>query len=271
MKKKFALSALALTSACSSILCFGQEQESSKIQSISKSIPVNHKKTTSKQDTNKNLKTVDDQKVPSSFPNRGKLLQEGKNDINQQPTLPVLDYKSQTSGIPVTNVLQEVAQNPDKKTTNNDGQINIESQTPEQTPEVAATISETPVLMSFPAASIGTWTVQVDPDWLVTISISADGTVSRLDQPEGYAYYAQPQSVHFNGVYDRGNGYYELVGNNGTNQSIMIIAGIGGANIKYSFGMHLEGDKLIPVLWQTGIDSEFNFESPLSGPTLIKQ
>ncbi|XCY61986.1 hypothetical protein ABG810_07530 [Streptococcus iniae] len=267
MKKKFAVSTLVLTLACSSILCFGQEQKSAKKQPISKAIPVSHLKMTRKKDANEVFKAVDDKKLTSSSPIRGNLPQQvqEQSHVNQQTTLPILDEKDQAFELPVTTATQEVAQVADAKTTNNGEQVNRMSQTPE-----VATLPALQTLMPLPVASIGTWTVQVEPDWLVTITVSADGTVSRVDQSETYTYYSQPQSVHFNGVYDRGNGNYELVGDYGTNQAIMIIGGIGGANIKYTFGMHLDGNSLIPVLWQTDIASEFDFASPLSGPTLRK-
>ncbi|CAM4215268.1 hypothetical protein AT575_05465 [Streptococcus penaeicida] len=278
MKKKIMISAVVLTLACSSILCLGQDQESAQEQFNNKAIPVSHQKAASKAVV-KDSQKVDGKKATiSSLQNNISLPQEehgvtaqgSENQTLNSDTVSQANAVSEKSSKASSQVISEASLS-DGSVTKAQTNASAETNTTSQSQEVVANTVVTPTLLPIPAALVGTWTVQPDTDWLVTITISADGTVTRVDKSSGYVRYAQAQTAYFNGVYDRGNGYYELVGNNGYNQAIMIPGGIGGANIKYTFGFQLQGTSLLPVLWQTGINSEFDYSYPLGGSSLVKQ
>lgn len=278
MKKKVAISVVVLTMACSSILCLGQDQESAQEQFSNKAAQVSHQKVTSqavlktgqKDDSKKDANFNPKNNVNLSQSEQGVAVQDS---VNQKLNSETVGQANDVSDKPSVGDSQMMSPERNPIESTNMGQVNEGDQinSTNQSQMVENNLADTPTLLAMPTASIGTWTVQVYPDWLITITISADGTVTRVDKSSGYDYYAQPQSAYFNGVYDRGNGYYELVGDNGYKQAIMIPGGIGGANIKYTFGFHLEGTSLVPVLWQTGEHSEFDFSSPLGGLGLVKQ
>lgn len=281
MKKKVIISAVVLTLACTSILCLGQDQESAQEQFSNKAIPVSHQKAASKTDVKDSQKVEDKKAATASLQNNISLPQEehvvavqgSENQTLNSETVSEENVVSENSSIDTSDTSTVAV--PETKTSgiSEKAQTNAsaETSTTSQSQDATDKSLVTPTLLPIPAALVGTWTVQPDPDWLVTITILADGTVTRVDKSSGYVHYAQPQTAYFNGVYDRGNGYYELVGNNGYNQAIMIPGGIGGANIKYSFGFQLQGTSLVPVLWQTGTNSEFDYSYPLGGLSLVKQ
>lgn len=277
MKKKVIISAVVLTLACSSILCLGQDQESAQEQFSNKAIPVSHQKAASKTDVKDSQKVEGKKAATASLQNNISLPQEEQGMTAQASSNQNLNKEAASQATEVTEkssassqIISE-ASHTDGSVTKAQTNASAETSTNSQNQEVVDNTVLTPTLLPIPAALVGTWTIQTDPDWLVTITISADGSVTRVDKSSGYVHYAQPQTAYFSGVYDRGNGYYELVGNNGYNQAIMIPGGIGGANIKYSFGFQLQGTSLLPVLWQTGINSEFNYSYPLGGISLVKQ
>ncbi|MCC9774537.1 hypothetical protein HK215_00030, partial [Streptococcus agalactiae] len=47
--------------------------------------------------------------------------------------------------------------------------------------------------------------------------------------------------------------------------------GIGGLKVKYAYGIKIEGNKIIPVIWQTSSDGEFDYHKPLLSKPLTKQ
>lgn len=278
MKKKIMISAVVLTLACSSILCLGQDQESAQEQFNNKAIPVSYQKAASKAGV-KDSQKVDGKKATTSSLQNNIILpqveqvvavQASENQTLNSETVSQANVVSEKTTID-TSIVVVPETKPSGIAEKAQTNASAETSTTSQSQDVADKSLVTPTLLPIPAALVGTWSVQPDPDWLVTITISADGTVTRVDKSSGYVHYAQPQSAYFNGVYDRGNGYYELVGNNGYNQAIMIPGGIGGANIKYTFGFQLQGTSLVPVLWQTGNNSEFDYSYPLGGISLIKQ
>ncbi|MGT2686574.1 hypothetical protein [Streptococcus porcinus] len=273
MTKKFVVSVLVVLLACSSILYLGQYKEAGKEHFPNRVTSLKQKKAVANKNTSNlsklSKKTGDKKMKTVEFLNNKTDLDKGQSQEaqNQQAMLPPRDKTSPSSEIPVTGVTKEVNQPNVLDDKENSAQVSKASQSSE---EMTPTLDRS-ALAPMPVSSIGTWAIQLKSDFFVTITISEDGTVTRVDQSLKSSSDVQSKTVHFKGVYDRGNGNYQLVGNYGADQAIMILGGIGGYNIKYVFGMHVEGNSLTPILWQTGIDSEFDYNVPLTGPTLIKQ
>lgn len=122
-----------------------------------------------------------------------------------------------------------------------------------------------------PDGVVGTWKGEKD-DITYTLIFAEDGTVTRKVD------YKDPKKADENKVAkitkseDKSNGNYRLNFATPSDGAIMVIGGgIGGANIQYAYGLNISGDSLTPVIWQTGMDSEFDFSKPLPGLTLKKQ
>ncbi|KHD44684.1 zinc ribbon domain-containing protein [Streptococcus hongkongensis] len=122
-----------------------------------------------------------------------------------------------------------------------------------------------------PDGLVGTWTGERD-GIAYTLIIAQDGTVTRKVE------YKDPKRPDENKVAkitkseDKSNGNYRLTFASPTDGSIMVIGGgIGGANVQYAYGVKLSGDSMTPIIWQTGLNSEFDFSKPLPGLTLKKQ
>lgn len=70
---------------------------------------------------------------------------------------------------------------------------------------------------------------------------------------------------------DKGNGLYLYQYESGTDTTTFVTGGIGGLKVKYAYGIKIEGNKIIPVIWQTSSDGEFDYHKPLLSKPLTKQ
>ncbi|GAJ61197.1 zinc ribbon domain-containing protein [Streptococcus parauberis] len=122
-----------------------------------------------------------------------------------------------------------------------------------------------------PDGVVGTWKGEKD-DITYTLTIAQDGTVTRKVDFKDPKKPDENKVAKITNSEDKSNGNYHLTFATPTDGGIMVIGGgIGGAGIQYTYGFNLSGDSLTPVVWQTAMNSEFDFSKPLPGLTLKKQ
>lgn len=174
------------------------------------------------------------------------------------------DQAKKTSG----NVTQELN---GKMTLKKSGDKYIVSQSGPKNITVASEKNQIKTPARVPEGSVGTWTGQKD-DITYTLTINEDGTVTRKDDFKDPKKADETKTAKISKFEDKGNGNYQLIFESEQSASIMIIGGgVGGVNIKYAYGIQVNGNSLTPIIWQTGSQSDFNFGNPSSGLTLKKQ
>lgn len=122
-----------------------------------------------------------------------------------------------------------------------------------------------------PDGIVGTWKGTKD-DITYTLTISEDGTVTRHIDFKDPKKADESRTAKITKTEEKNPGDFQVIITPETDSSILIIGGgIGGANIKYAYGLHLDGNQLTPIIWQTGMDKDFDFSKPAPGLPLTKQ
>lgn len=122
-----------------------------------------------------------------------------------------------------------------------------------------------------PEASVGTWVLDKD-NTTYTLTISENGNVTRKVDYKDPKRKDETMTAKVIKFVDRGNNNYQLFFEQESSGSIMIIGGgVGGIGVKYTQGVHLDGNNLTPIIWQTGSQSDFDFNKPASGFSMKKQ
>lgn len=122
-----------------------------------------------------------------------------------------------------------------------------------------------------PDGLVGSWKGTKD-DITYTLTFAEDGTVTRKVDYKDPKKADESKTAKITKAEEKNPGYYQLIFASESDGALMIIGGgVGGANVKYAYGLHLEGDKITSLIWQSGVNQEFDFSKPLSGLTLSKQ
>lgn len=122
-----------------------------------------------------------------------------------------------------------------------------------------------------PDGVVGTWKGEKD-DVTYTLTFAEDGTVTRKIDFKDPKRKDESTVAKVAKSKDKSNGNYRMLFEPQGDGFILVIGGgIGGAGIQYAYGIHLSGDSLTSIIWQTGMNSEFDFSKPLAGLTLKRQ
>lgn len=121
-------------------------------------------------------------------------------------------------------------------------------------------------LMAFPPDLVGTWTSHNKSGYQLTITFLEDGMGSILWEHETLGNHTDHFKIKQ--VEMIGDQLYRYVG--GENLSAIGYGGIGGWRVKYDFGFCFSNQQLQPLLWQTGIDHEFDYTQGMYGGIYTK-
>ncbi|EHI70869.1 zinc ribbon domain-containing protein [Streptococcus ictaluri] len=174
------------------------------------------------------------------------------------------DPAKSTSG----NVRQElVGKMPVKKV----GQNYLVSQKGAKSITVASEDNQVKAPSLFPEALLGTWLGQKS-DMSISMTLSEDGTVTTKIDYKNPNTPGLSKSVKVKKVEEKGEGIYLYRLDQGTDTSVLTPGGgLGGMNVKYAFGFQVAGQTAHPIVWQTGLNSDFDYSKPLPGIELKKQ
>lgn len=122
----------------------------------------------------------------------------------------------------------------------------------------------------FPENLVGSWKGEVE-DGTVTMTFDKDGKVTQKKVYKDSKSKESNHSAKVTKLEDKGNGLYLYQYESGTDTTTFVTGGIGGLKVKYAYGIKIEGNKIIPVIWQTSSDGEFDYHKPLLSKPLTKQ
>ncbi|VTS42312.1 Predicted membrane protein [Streptococcus pseudoporcinus] len=121
-----------------------------------------------------------------------------------------------------------------------------------------------------PDGMAGTWK-GIKDDVTYTVIIDEDGTITRKQTYKDPKRKEESSSAKISKAEEKSPGDYRLSFSAGTGEIVIIGGGIGGMNVKYEYGFHLDGDRLTSIIWQTGLDKDFDYSKPAPGLTLTRQ
>lgn len=121
-----------------------------------------------------------------------------------------------------------------------------------------------------PEGLVGTWSGTKD-DITYTLTFAEDGTVTRKKDYKDPKKKDEMTTAKISKSEEKSEGDYRLNFSSGNGEIMVIGGGIGGMNIKYDYGVRVEGDSITPIIWQTGSNQEFDYSKPLPGLTLKRE
>lgn len=121
-----------------------------------------------------------------------------------------------------------------------------------------------------PEGLVGTWSGTKD-DITYTLTFAEDGTVTRKKDYKDPKKKDEMTTAKISKSEEKSEGDYRLNFSSGNGEIMVIGGGIGGMNIKYDYGVRVEGNSITPIIWQTGSNQEFDYSKPLPGLTLKRE
>lgn len=123
----------------------------------------------------------------------------------------------------------------------------------------------------FPDALLGTWTLE-NNDRTVSMTFDKDGTVTKKVDNKDSKQADTTTTAKVTKVEEKATSLYLFQYQDGADTSTFVPnGGIGGAGVKYAFGIKLDGDKATSVVWQASTNADYDYSKPLTGETLTKQ
>ncbi|EKS21009.1 hypothetical protein HMPREF9318_00963 [Streptococcus urinalis FB127-CNA-2] len=122
----------------------------------------------------------------------------------------------------------------------------------------------------FPESLIGTWT-GTQNELEVEMTFAKDGTITRKIHQKDGKIPDETKTAKVTSLEDKGNHNYLYHYDSCTDTSAFITSGIGGAGVKYAYGIQINDQKIKIIIWQTSINSDFNYDKPMTGPELSKK
>lgn len=121
-----------------------------------------------------------------------------------------------------------------------------------------------------PEGLVGTWSGTKD-DITYTLTFAEDGTVTRKKDYKDPKKKDETTTAKISKSEEKSEGDYRLSFSSGNGEIMVVGGGIGGMNIKYDYGVRVEGDSITSIIWQTGSNQEFDYSKPLPGLTLKRE
>lgn len=151
--------------------------------------------------------------------------------------------------------------------TNSGGNLTVNS----EDNQIKADETKEKELTSFPDQVIGSWKLTLD-DRTVTMTFAKDGTVTKKVDFKDDKQEDKTTTAKVTKLTQKADNLYLYAYEDSSDVSTFIPdGGIGGAGVKYAYGLKIDGDKIKPVVWQANITDDFDYTKPLEGKSLTKE